>query len=360
MPRVLSFGLLAGALLAAAYTAAQESASRNDQITPEILGLSRGNVRTSQPFVVRRYKANPDDPEKVAEQQPTGFVKTIEDGYKLAGDETFRVHEGVDFSSRPAPGMLPAPVEFKAGVYGRVIKAGGGTWNTITVQLADGSVVQYLHASKVIVAVGQQVSPDTVLGLTGKKGTTTIHLHVQARGKDGKSIHPDKAFASGQRMPATTTDWPEAKWADFDIEAQSRKVPNVKSVDGTVRITYDDNAPKGKGSAAKADAKGKAAAANPLVGTWKGTGTTDRGKKFSGTLTLAEGGTATYAGDLIQPDGSAKVATVSGTWVRAGDAVQITWKGAVQPVTLKLSGNTLTDRIPNTPAGNLTLTFEKQ
>jgi hypothetical protein len=220
-------------------------ASRNSQITPSELGLPEGNIRTSEPFVARRYKT--DDEKNILDQQPDGFVKTVGDGYRLGKNETIRVHKGVDFSSFSRDGAAPTPMEYKSGVYGKVIKAGGGDWNTITVQLADGSVIQYLHSGVVYVTKGQDVSPDTPLGLTGKVKATKIHLHVQARASpNGVPIHPDEAFLVGRRKPQTTIDWPEIKWADFDVRASSVGVPNIKVVDGVVRIESAKGSKSGK------------------------------------------------------------------------------------------------------------------
>ena len=147
------------------------------------------------------------------------------------------MHEGVDLA-------CSEPKEFKAGIYGKVFRSGGGDFNTITVKLIDGTIIQYLHSSAVYVREGDIVGPDTVLGITGKTGASAVHLHIQARDLKGP-IHPDKALALGLKKPVTTIYPPDLKWVDFDIEAASVKTPNVKVVDGTVRITFDDNAPKG-------------------------------------------------------------------------------------------------------------------
>ena len=58
---------------------AQPQPAASQVIRPESLGFPEGNERTSQPFVVRRYKADPDNPKKADKTQPAGFVKTIAD-----------------------------------------------------------------------------------------------------------------------------------------------------------------------------------------------------------------------------------------------------------------------------------------
>jgi len=250
--RHVQCGVLFAVLLALGSVAhAQDRTGPTDYWSPDLVYGTGGKGRTSPPFVVRRYKVEPDNPKKVAKEQPPNFVKTIENGYQLGADETFRVHEGVDLPSRPDPKKEPAPMEFKAGVYGRVLQAGGGACNTVTVQLADGSVVQYLHASVGTVKVnkGDRVDPNTVLAETGRTGAADIHLHIQAR-KNDKPIHPDTALRIGRRKPLTTIDDIYVKWVDFDVESSSTQVPNVKVVDGKVSITYDDATPKNMDSVA--------------------------------------------------------------------------------------------------------------
>jgi hypothetical protein len=98
--------------------------------------LPKGSVRTSEPFVTRIYKT--DAGGRILPKQPAGYPFTITSDYVLKDDEDFRTHQGVDFSSRPAPGENPTPLDFRAGVHGVVVKAGDGPWGTITVQIYDG------------------------------------------------------------------------------------------------------------------------------------------------------------------------------------------------------------------------------
>lgn len=180
-----------------AAVAKEQPFSKNDQITPERLGLPKGNTRTSEPFVTRIYKTDAWD--RILKKQPDGYPFTIARDYMLKANETARVHEGVDLSSRPEKGKPPRPLDFKAGVYGVVVKAGDGPWGTITVQIWDGSLIQYLHTSTSHVKKDDIVAPDTKLGVTGRKGAAVIHLHIQAKDKYGNAISPDLAFRAGQR-----------------------------------------------------------------------------------------------------------------------------------------------------------------
>ncbi len=198
-----------------------------DRITPERLELPKGNTRTSEAFVVRVYRT--DDAGDILKKQPTNYPITITSDYTLKDHEAVRVHEGVDISSRPGLGQSPKPLDFKAGVHGVVVKAGDGPWGTITVQIRDGSLIQYLHTSASHVKVGDIVAPDTKLGVTGRTGAGVIHLHVQAKDKNGNAISPDLAFRAGQQKLESNSkpDKPDADQLDFDPDGYSAVKPKV-------------------------------------------------------------------------------------------------------------------------------------
>jgi murein DD-endopeptidase MepM/ murein hydrolase activator NlpD len=202
--------------------------SKDDGITPERLGLPKGNTRTSAPFVTRIYKT--DDWDRILKPQPKGCPFTLTGDYTLKDNETARVHEGVDLSSRPGKGLPTTPLDFKAGVHGVVVKAGDGPWGTITVQIRDGSLIQYLHTPVSHVKVGDIVAPDTKLGVTGRTGAGVIHLHLQAKDKYGNAISPDLAFRAGQRklQSEEKLEKPDANQIDFDPEAYSPVKPKVE------------------------------------------------------------------------------------------------------------------------------------
>ncbi|MCR9089108.1 MAG: M23 family metallopeptidase [Rhodobacteraceae bacterium] len=85
-------------------------------------------------------------------------------------------HSGVDFSSS----MTPKPIF--AGIWGRVISPLGGSCSTVTIRPmhTPAYYVQYLHLSARNVSIGQNVTPCTVIGLTGDVGcgAVGIHLHL--------------------------------------------------------------------------------------------------------------------------------------------------------------------------------------
>lgn len=167
-------------------------------ITPEKLGLPANNARTSEPYE-RVYKT--DDKGKILKEQPANedYPFRLTEGYKLKANEKTRWHEGVDMSTRVKGKNSSTAMDYKAGVNGEVIQPGGGTYNTIRIKLQDGSVLEYLHSSKVYVKKGEQVTPETVIAKSGSVGAGAIHIHIQAKDKDDNVMHPDKAFQIGEQ-----------------------------------------------------------------------------------------------------------------------------------------------------------------
>jgi hypothetical protein len=211
-----TFATIAVILLIAKFVIGDDHlASPDFRITAEKLGLPKSNKRSSEPFVVRIYKT--DDSEKILADQPKGYPFTIDQDYKLKPEEKPRIHEGVDLQSRPSAEAPPKELEFKAGVYGVVIASGIGKENLIAIQVWDGSVLEFLHASKSLVKKNDIVAPDTRLGITGNKGAKDIHLHVQAKNSSQKPISPDLVYRIGQHKLQSSVD-PVEDWAAFDPE----------------------------------------------------------------------------------------------------------------------------------------------
>ncbi|MDQ3707689.1 MAG: zinc ribbon domain-containing protein [Chloroflexota bacterium] len=110
-------------------------------------------------------------------------------------------YAGIDFTSNDDRGR-PMELPFEAGVTGQVTYV-GGAFNSVQVTLENGNRIQFLHASQVLVQVGQQVEPTTILGRTGGTGPYgpnhyEIHLHVQAFDPHGDLIDPDCALSGGE------------------------------------------------------------------------------------------------------------------------------------------------------------------
>jgi murein DD-endopeptidase MepM/ murein hydrolase activator NlpD len=177
--RCLTSMLIVAALGTGLALAQLPNASRDDRILPGRLGLPATNTRSSEPFVTRIYKTGDND--QILKKQPRGYPFTITEDYELGENEKAQVHKGVDITSRPAPNEPARPMDFKAGVYGVVVRAGSGDWGTIAVQLRDGSVLQYLHTTASLVKVGDVVAPETLLGVTGRTGRGTF-ISISRRG----------------------------------------------------------------------------------------------------------------------------------------------------------------------------------
>jgi murein DD-endopeptidase MepM/ murein hydrolase activator NlpD len=197
--------------------------------------LPPGNVRTSEPGAVRVYKKDKDG--NRIDPQPKGYPKTVNpETFKPDHDEFVRVHEGIDYSSRDPKGIVRA-MDFKAGVYGRIVEVGtANRLGRIKVEVDERkNRVEYLHTSKTYVKVGDQVKPDTLLGMTGDKAAGgQIHLHVQARNKENKAINPDEVVTYAKKPPSerkAAEFFVPMKWregllpatADYDIMEKARK-----------------------------------------------------------------------------------------------------------------------------------------
>ncbi len=223
---------------AGAITAQEADVSRDDRITPEKLGLPKNCTRTSEPFVTRIYKTDAAD--QILKKQPDGYPFTIKEDYSLRENETARVHEGVDISFSRRRSRCGKAL----GLQGRRLRRGRPRWRrrlgAIGVQLRDGSVLQYLHTTASHVKVGEAVSPNTVLGVTGRRGTSAIHLHVEAKDKHGSPVSPDMAFRIGQRKSALPTKIEDGAGADFDPDLYSGVEPSIQG--GKVRSKFEPKA----------------------------------------------------------------------------------------------------------------------
>jgi murein DD-endopeptidase MepM/ murein hydrolase activator NlpD len=121
-------------------------------------------------------------------RQPEGFPRPAPTGYKRVRGEVAQPAPGIVFARSGAGAATP--VEFKAGVSGKVVAAPAG--GPITVEMPDGTQVQYLDYSEALVKVGDAVTPDTVLG---KTGNGSLSLSINARDKAGKLLDPEKVLA---------------------------------------------------------------------------------------------------------------------------------------------------------------------
>jgi hypothetical protein len=252
------------------WAVGQAQQANDFQITPGQLNLPSNNRRTAEPSEPRVYPAKKDGtPDR--SQGPVWIGSPSNSSYTLQNGQATAYHNALDISSRNANGAV-APLEFNAGVYGRVVASRPGF---IAVRLPDGNFIQYLHVSQGLAKPGQDVTPRTPLGVTGNRGTNgkpiqgmTIHLHIQATDSKGRVLNPDRAFQLGRNEPrdrTLTTVVPE--WIDVGpllIDGRRPKAPDgVVNYNDSVGLYFDENAPKGKVAMSGAPE-------DRLLGTWYG------------------------------------------------------------------------------------------
>ncbi|MCX4723280.1 M23 family metallopeptidase [Streptomyces sp. NPDC090052] len=113
----------------------------------------------------------------------------VSTGYKTGGSLwSSGSHTGIDFHAASG-----TPVHAVGA--GTVVEAGwGGAYgNNIVIRMHDGTYTQYGHLSSIGVSVGQSVTSDQQIALSGATGNATgPHLHFEARtGPDyGSDIDP--------------------------------------------------------------------------------------------------------------------------------------------------------------------------
>lgn len=88
---------------------------------------------------------------------------------------TVRAHNGTDYAA-------PTGTPVRSVAAGKVVGAGmsGGSGNMVTIRHDGGLQTQYLHLSRILVHVGQQVEQATRIGLVGQTGLATgPHLDIR-------------------------------------------------------------------------------------------------------------------------------------------------------------------------------------
>ncbi|ACI20825.1 M23 family metallopeptidase [Thermodesulfovibrio yellowstonii] len=111
-------------------------------------------------------------------------------------DGKLRHHNGIDIA-------VPEGTEIKPALSGKVVYSGysNGYGNCVIVEHENGIQTIYAHNSKNLVKVGDTVTADTVIALSGSTGRTTgPHLHFEVR-KDGKPVNPVAMLNSLEKSP---------------------------------------------------------------------------------------------------------------------------------------------------------------
>jgi murein DD-endopeptidase MepM/ murein hydrolase activator NlpD len=137
-----------------------------------------------------------------------------------------KLHSGVDYS-----GPVGTPIYSVAS--GRVVVSSYDKYsgNKVAVRHADRSTSYYLHLSRKLVSVGQNVRSRQMIGKMGKTGRVTgSHLHLGFKKPNGKWMNPNR-----KRMIAT----PKLKGDRFDrLENQIINIKRVRLAlgDADVRL----------------------------------------------------------------------------------------------------------------------------
>lgn len=108
---------------------------------------------------------------------PVGGTITSKVGMRVDPvDGSWRHHNGVDIA-------IPTGTPVKPVAPGVVVYSGArsGYGNTVVVEHDNGILTLYAHNSRIMVAQGQAVTPDSILALSGSTGRSTgPHLHFEA------------------------------------------------------------------------------------------------------------------------------------------------------------------------------------
>lgn len=103
------------------------------------------------------------------------YILTSHSGYRTDPiNGTIKFHDGTDYA-------MPVGMELYALFNGTVVQAGenGGYGESIKIDCGNGLVVLYGHLSRVDVKVGDKVTQNQVIGLSGNTGRSTgPHLHL--------------------------------------------------------------------------------------------------------------------------------------------------------------------------------------
>ncbi|MEV4973456.1 M23 family metallopeptidase [Streptomyces scopuliridis] len=114
-------------------------------------------------------------------------------GFGLGGSRWAHKHSGQDFA-------VPVGTPVHAAHSGTVVKAGpngagdGPAYgNAIVIKHKNGTYSQYAHLSQVKVYVGQKVTTDKVIGLSGNTGNSSgphLHFEIRTTPNYGSAVNP--------------------------------------------------------------------------------------------------------------------------------------------------------------------------
>ena len=141
---------------------------------------------------------NPNYPNQVEDYNCGDRSYDLDSGYNHKGTDYFlwpfawhKVNADEVWVVAAAPGII---IGRRDGNTDRNCGFGGGTWNAVYVQHADGSIVYYGHLKKDSVTakqVGDTVSTGDYLGVVASSGNSTgPHLHFQLQDENFNIIDP--------------------------------------------------------------------------------------------------------------------------------------------------------------------------
>ena len=141
---------------------------------------------------------NPGYPGQIEDYNCGTRSYDLESGYNHKGTDYFlwpfswhKVNADEVWVVAAAPGIIIGRID---GNYDRNCGFGGGTWNAVYIQHADGSIAYYGHLKKnsvIAKAVGDTVSTGERLGVIASSGNSTgPHLHFQFQDEQFNIIDP--------------------------------------------------------------------------------------------------------------------------------------------------------------------------
>lgn len=147
---------------------------------------------------------NPHDEPKESSFEPrlpvVGGTITSKVGMRIDPiDGNWRQHNGIDIAIPTGTHVMPvAP--------GVVVYSGSrsGYGNTVIVEHENGIITLYAHNSRILVAVGQSVTAESTLALSGSTGRSTgPHLHFEAW-QAGTNVTATFLPGNGMKLPKKT------------------------------------------------------------------------------------------------------------------------------------------------------------
>ncbi|MGW7574995.1 M23 family metallopeptidase [Streptomyces sp. NPDC054765] len=167
----------------AAQADAQQAAAEAAAAKAKAEAVAKRQVEEAKRRVEAARKAKERAAREAERKRLNTFVAPVANSYvstaykASSGLWSSGSHTGIDFHAASGTSVHAVGA-------GTVVEAGwGGAYgNNIVIKMNDGTYTQYGHLSSLGVSVGQHVTPDQQIGLSGATGNATgPHLHFEAR-----------------------------------------------------------------------------------------------------------------------------------------------------------------------------------